>query len=182
VSAQIFYGVGHNAWFNIKKWLAEGYSPVCFVDINEKKRQSKFIVDTSRGNISYDILSLEEAISKYPDYEIYPTHSQSYLFEIYNYLIEWGIPKERIKLFDGYEFRLGCAEQDSNICIYTSTLAPCCNYRFNDYHININFDDFETGYKKFHTGILFGGVFYHLIGYINPKPVDGRLSVHCRQK
>ena len=85
----IFYGVGQNARDNYDRWINHGLKPVCFADGDVRKQFSFY-----KG---LEILPLFEAISRYPDYEIYCTQAAHNLNEIYNYLVGVGIPKDKIK-------------------------------------------------------------------------------------
>lgn len=93
MSSIIFYGAGQNAHEKISYWIKQGLEPVCFADGDVKKQYTYFD--------KWEILPLLEAISRYPDYEIYCTQTSACLGEVYNYLIKIGVPKERIKMCEG---------------------------------------------------------------------------------
>jgi pyruvate-formate lyase-activating enzyme len=83
----IFYGAGNYAKYK----LACGLVPVCFADSDEKKHYTKLI----SGSHEIEILPLNEAITRYPDYKIVITVLNN-SSEIYNYLLDYGIPEEKI--------------------------------------------------------------------------------------
>lgn len=90
----IFYGAGQNAYTKINQWIEEGLEPVCFVDGNVNKQYTYFN--------KWEILPLFQAITRYPDYELYCTQVSSSLGEVRNYLLRLGIPEERIKSCESY--------------------------------------------------------------------------------
>lgn len=92
MASMIFYGVGRNASDNIDRWKKAGYEPVCFVDKNIQKQHTIFE--------GVEVLSLVEAITKYPDYEIYCTQHAYNLGRVRQYLLEFGIPGEKIHSID----------------------------------------------------------------------------------
>lgn len=89
----IFYGAGRNAKDNIEKWIGAGIVPLCFVDNDILKQNKKFC--------SYDVLSLVDAIKKYPDCVFYITLIASNAIKAYDYLLKLGIDEKRIKMLDG---------------------------------------------------------------------------------
>ena len=95
----IFYGAGQNAREKIKDWIEKGLEPVCFADGDISKQHTYFD--------EWEILPLFEAITKYPDYEIYCTQVASGLGEVRNYLLRLGIPEARIKACESGETTSG---------------------------------------------------------------------------
>ena len=79
----IFYGAGKNAQQHLNTWLYEGLQPVCFVDRNKKKHGSCFC--------GYEVISLSNAIERYPDVELFITLAPSNQSKVIEYLLECGI-------------------------------------------------------------------------------------------
>lgn len=78
----IFYGAGKFAEENIHIWEKEGLKPVCFADADVNKHGKTL----GKANI----FSLEEALSHYPDADIYLTVGVDALGPVTNYLLkEW---------------------------------------------------------------------------------------------
>ncbi|MCI8536581.1 MAG: hypothetical protein HFG68_13655 [Hungatella sp.] len=86
----IFYGAGRNACEKFETWISKGLAPVCFADADIKKHHTPFVNDIM-------ILPLMEAIEKYPDYELFCTQSSENLYDIKNFLLSIGIPRDKIK-------------------------------------------------------------------------------------
>jgi hypothetical protein len=90
----IYYGAGKYAQQNFTHWL--NTPPDCFVDADERIHYKKFITIT--GEVTkYDILPLNEAVVRYPNYMIYITTALKNYKPIKKALIEQGIPRKRIK-------------------------------------------------------------------------------------
>ena len=104
---KLFYGAGHNARLNINRWISEGNTPVCFVDMDIDKQREPFIIN-DQAYQAFDVLSLQDAILRYPDYELYLTQTTLNLLDITNTLISQGIPKERIKYCEQVEYCKRC--------------------------------------------------------------------------
>lgn len=146
MATTIFYGAGLNAYRNYDKWHNKGLRPVCFVDKSIEKQHTYF--DDER---KIEIISLEEAIHKYPDYILYMTQQPSALYNIRNYLIGEGIPEERIKCLESVEWRLGCHELNHFIRISGVRMFTCCYLEAQLGELSTPFEkDFETTLKK-HT-------------------------------
>lgn len=96
---KIFYGAGGYAQENIDKWVAQGNVPVCFADQDACKQGQKLS--------GFEILSLQDAIIRYPDYQIVITVGQNYK-EVYDSIIACGILKERVEFIIPREYRRGC--------------------------------------------------------------------------
>jgi len=88
----IFYGAGQNAQENYMKWVSQGFTPVCFADMDANKQHTVFM--------GQKVLSLFEAIQTYPDYVLYCTQNAMNLGAVYEFLLGVGIPEERIKSFE----------------------------------------------------------------------------------
>lgn len=122
---QIFYGAGENAKRNIKKWLGEGYQPLCFVDRDEKKWNTSFGAELLSGE-GIPVLSFEEAMTRYPDEDIYITLERKNLKEVTEYLLGKGIAREKIKYFEAVEYRMGCNSLGVNYCEFDGLVRTCC--------------------------------------------------------
>jgi len=134
----IFYGAGKHAEESFKRWVLEGIKPVCFADIDEQKHYK-----TLNG---LDIFPLSEAINRYPDYVLYLTHAYENLHKVTDYLIEYGIPRERIKYADNYEWRKGCNYIGKHITFTYNSIRFCC---LADYAQEINrTENIETDMKN----------------------------------
>jgi len=123
----IFYGAGVEAKRNLAKWEAQGLVPVCFADRDESKHYTRFVPEeechTNTGR--YDILPLDAAIEKYPDYAIYLTVAPQNISSVTKYLLERNIPEERIRYAEQYNRSLGC-----NYCRQNVILQEMKNYAF----------------------------------------------------
>ena len=94
----IFYGAGENAYANFDRWYESGLAPVCFVDADQGRQNTYF--STQIGKLK--ILPLVFAIEKFPDYLLYLTQEKTRLADVTEYLLSFGIPKERIRYCDGF--------------------------------------------------------------------------------
>ena len=103
----IFYGAGEFARKNYTKWVEAGETPVCFVDVDVAKHNTKFA--SADGATDLNILSLDEAIIHYPDYVIYIALAPNNMMDVTEYLLEQGIVEDRIKYPVEYERRRGCS-------------------------------------------------------------------------
>jgi len=92
----IFYGAGHNAREKFNHWIKSGLNPVCFVDSDINKHYTIF----ENSHRKLNVLPLLEAVSRYPDYELYLTQHAFNLFAVRSFLLGVGIPSERIKYCD----------------------------------------------------------------------------------
>ncbi|GHU41383.1 hypothetical protein FACS1894111_03590 [Clostridia bacterium] len=138
----IFYGAGKNAEDNFSAWTDLGMIPVCFADADKTKHYSKF------QSSEIDILPLEEAILKYPDFELYVTPTSEKWESIAAYLAKWGgVPLAAIKFFEPVEYRKGCPSMGR--CFITYNKIGCCcvpvyrdNFEFeinSDYRLNFRY-------------------------------------------
>ncbi|GHV55590.1 hypothetical protein FACS1894216_18330 [Synergistales bacterium] len=126
---KIFYGAGDNARKNLARWIKEIGEPVCFADMDSRKRGKYFSdspgLETSRGG-GYEVTSLADAIDKYPDYELWLTLAPVNLLNATEQLIERGIPKERIHYCEDVEYRRGCYYLGEYIVVWDCGIGPCC--------------------------------------------------------
>jgi hypothetical protein len=96
MASVIYYGVGQHMRENYQNFVKITGIPVCFCDKNVSLHHTS--IKCEDENI-FDILPIIEAISKYPDYEIWLTQHPMNLSEVMNFLLSIGIPNERIRLF-----------------------------------------------------------------------------------
>lgn len=127
----VFYGAGEHAFNNYSNWIEEGLIPVCFVDSDADKQHTVFKGLSRQGQEgSVMVLSLAEAIEKYPDYSLYLTVGQHNMLPVRNYLLEQGIPRERIKIPGTFEIRKGCSflggAEGSFLAYSGENLFICC--------------------------------------------------------
>ena len=119
----IFYGVSENAKRKFSKWVSEGLVPECFADADTNKHYTEFE--------GIEILPLNEAVNRYPDYSICITHLPQRMLAIRNYLIEKGIPAERIVTAEPYEYRKGCSWMGKVLVLTDTKVTTCCTtYQF----------------------------------------------------
>jgi uncharacterized radical SAM superfamily Fe-S cluster-containing enzyme len=125
----IFYGAGGYAMLKFNKWKAAGLLPVCFADTDEKKHYTKFAIADNNYNEGeeYEILSLNAAIERYPDYLLYLSVGCEMLRDVTDFLVERGIPKERINFADSVEWRRGCWQLGKQI-VFNNSLSTCCTW------------------------------------------------------
>ena len=88
----IFYGAGRFAKKHINSLISAGSAPVCFADGDSGKHYTKV---HSRYGV-FDVLPLEDAVSRYPNYEIIVTLASASFPKVRDSLIECGIAPERI--------------------------------------------------------------------------------------
>jgi len=135
----IFYGAGAYASRNIDRWIKEGFKPLCFAD-KDNMKHGKYWSEIN-------VVSLEHAISRYPNYALYLTLDPKHLYEVTITLRNSGIPQERIKYMDGLEWGLDCVSLDM-IFLYGSYIAFCCGN-----HVIKIYDYFRYPTKDFKSGI-----------------------------
>jgi pyruvate-formate lyase-activating enzyme len=128
--AIIFYGGGNEAKLKLATWKAAGLVPVCFADADERKHYTKFNVETdgyfSEGGEGYDILPLNVAIERFPDYMLYLTLGHEKLKMVYDYLVEQGISEENIKFADDLYYGYGCHRVGHWVNIFERFISFCC--------------------------------------------------------
>lgn len=130
----IFYGAGSCAEASLPRWITMGLEPVCFVDSDKRKHHKKLV----SGDYEVEILPLEEAMTLYPDYKIAITSTYTY-FEIYNSLLEYGIPGER---FLKYNEPKWCQLIGKRIVVEELAYKICCEK--NAVRLPLNRDISET--------------------------------------
>jgi len=137
----IFYGAGNYAQRNIQRLSENGLVPVCFSDKDEKKINTNFC--------GFEILPLADAVKKYPDCELHLTMNPEKYKDATLYLREYGIPQERIKYTEPYEWRLGCPQLGAEIVIDGFRFQLCCpkNAKNADFFF-IPYDNVKDGINK----------------------------------
>jgi len=146
MSSIIFYGAGKNAEVNFDKWVSQGLNPVCFADADVSKHHKMF------GNRGIPILPLSEALSLYPDYELYLT--QMNIKQIRSSLLEMGIDSNRIKFCEAangnLEWRRGCEELNHFIRVSGFRMFTCCYLDAQRNHLTVSHNqDYSNGIKKY---------------------------------
>ena len=140
----IFYGAGTEAKRKLAKWEAQGLVPVCFADRDESKHYTKFVSEEEchTNTERYDILPLDAAIEKYPDYAIYLTVAPQNMSSVTQCLLERKIPEERIRYAGQYYRGLGCKHLGKEFVSYggilTCVVVPC---RYFDISLSPDIDD-----------------------------------------
>lgn len=129
----IYYGAGANAYHRFNHLVAKSGDPVCFVDADTHKHYTSFKIMEKE----YDILPLDIAIEKYPDYELWLTQIPESLLNITEYLIGKGIKKEKIHYLEEVEYRMGCNDMGRLLVVHTRMLRSC----FYHYGKRIVFDE-----------------------------------------
>jgi hypothetical protein len=124
-------------------------APVCFPFALRIKTRANITQNLTQchtralgGGGGVPILPLAEAISRYPDYYIYPTQNPEQKPQIVKYLSGNGIDENRIRSFEehGFEWRLDCDELDKTICEAfgrQTTCSGCSDLRFGYYRNRI---------------------------------------------
>ena len=127
----IYYGAGLEARKKFYEWIDDEIPiPVCFADADESKHYTIFSVsDLSSKSIPHfecEIIPLQTALDKYPDYIIYVTVSHVYLLSVTGYLISQGVPRERIKYADPVVYKNGCHFLLTHIFLSAQSVGTCC--------------------------------------------------------
>jgi len=156
MSSIIFYGAGKNAEINFEKWVSQGLNPVCFADADTVKHHKMFGGDGG----CVPILPLSEALSLYPDYELYIT--QRNIKQIRDFLIETGIDSNRIKFCESAngmaEWRRGCKDLNHFIRVSGFRMFTCCYLDVQRNHLGViqpnpldirHNQDYNDGIKKY---------------------------------
>jgi len=148
----IFYGVGQHTQVNYHQLIAKGLSPLCFVDDDAHKQNTKLF--------GHDILSLEEALRRYPDSEFYLTIDKhnlrvgnKNLLEVFENLIKIGIPEERIKFVNPMEQRKGCVILEGQPHISSNNIWICCAVPDEDKMQSIQYDNLKDGLESYYNAV-----------------------------
>lgn len=148
----IFYGAGEEARVRLPQWLEKGLVPVCFSDIDEKKHFTKFEpAENDSGKIErYDILPLAVATARYPDYLLYITLGNDKLRDVTDWLIEQGIPQERVRYANPVEWRKGCRFLGKEMYVGDggTSFGFCCVANSPRFQLSGNFPDDLATYRE----------------------------------
>ena len=113
----ILYGAGQNAIKELELIRSNGMSPLCFCDSDAKKQGTIYL--------GLPVISLEQTIKKYKDFEVYLTPSLTIIKrEIIDNLTKHGIKIERIINCEEEHYK-GCRFLESHMEAYTSKIAIC---------------------------------------------------------
>jgi len=110
----VFYGAGRYAETNLSRWIYKGLKPVCFADSDEKKHYSELC--------GFEVLPLDEAMRRFPDYELLISVKVGF-FEVYEYLLENGVPRERFYKYSGPKW---CPLIGRHFNINGAGVSACC--------------------------------------------------------
>jgi pyruvate-formate lyase-activating enzyme len=123
----IFYGAGLDAAKNYKKYSEQGLTPVCFADKDERKH-GKLFPDNEPGAVL--VMSLEKAIEIYKDYSLCPTVSTQNIQAVCDYLLDYGIPEDRIIFPKNIKKGFFCNQLQNTLFIQGDLTKECCNSKF----------------------------------------------------
>ncbi len=131
----IFYGAGHEAFFEVAKYHKKGVAPACFCDRDAAKWGTKFL--------GFDCISLEQAVKQYPDFLMVVTPRYPLRFHIMEDLLERGlVTKDQILNYEPWTKRKSCHDLCGYIDFhYSKRLLMCCSC-----------DSTETIYKSHCVG------------------------------
>jgi pyruvate-formate lyase-activating enzyme len=93
MEAIIYYGAGQRAGENYPYWADCVGVPVCFVDKDESKQGTE---PANAGGGGIKVLSLQEALEKYTDAEIYITLNDVHYDSVVDSLVGEGVNRDRI--------------------------------------------------------------------------------------
>jgi len=118
----IFYGAGPYLARNLHRLTRLGYEPVCVCDADDSKWNKPFC-----GHPALKVLPLDEALGKFPDYQLYVTVDSIALGAVLHYLTANGlVPPERIINWVPIEYRLGCGELETTIKFHSKRVFVRC--------------------------------------------------------
>jgi pyruvate-formate lyase-activating enzyme len=129
--SKIFYGTGQNVYNKLYEWITECGEPVLFADEDYKKWGTKF------SGTKYEITSITDAITRYPNYEFWITATLENCRDEFDYLVSLNIPRNRIKFCENLEWRKGCSFIGTFVW-FGRTLLKTCFYP-NGEHINVKY-------------------------------------------
>ena len=117
----IFYGAGHEAFFEVAKYHKKGVAPACFCDRDAAKWGTKFL--------GFDCISLEQAVKQYPDFLMVVTPRYPLRFHIMEDLLERGlVTKDQILNYEPWTKRKSCHDLCGYIDVhYSKRLLMCCS-------------------------------------------------------
>jgi len=117
----IFYGAGRYAEYHLDNWLKKNLIPVCFADADECKHY-KFM--RSNEGLVFEILPLDEAITRYPNYELCITVIPNTAAEVYKTI---PLPVERIRLHPEHKkMPQHCPRIGRDLVIFGYSGNICC--------------------------------------------------------
>ena len=124
----IFYGAGNYAKSKLNYLIDLYGEPACFVDSDVHKHNS-FIG-------KYKIVSLLEAIAKYPSSSVAITTDKGFYKEIKNHLLSIGFPEKRLLSYHitnntntencKMRTRYGCPYMQSWVFVHSTHISTCC--------------------------------------------------------
>jgi len=88
----VMYGAGKRAVKEIDRVTRNGWKPICFCDADVKKQNKVYL--------GLPVYSLEQIQEKYGKFYLYVTPDIDIRYEIFDYLLERGISKDRIVNYD----------------------------------------------------------------------------------
>jgi pyruvate-formate lyase-activating enzyme len=121
----IFYGAGSFAKNIFNKFIENNYNPVCFADADINKHY-KTIKNLWNFETDIEILPLNEAIERYPDYEIIILVGSINYKTVYDNLILNGIPSERIGKLHSSQSCCHCDKIGYEFILDGNLLSCCC--------------------------------------------------------
>jgi len=121
----IFYGAGSYLARNLRRLNKLGYEPACVCDADRSKWNKSFC-----GHADLIVLSLDEALAKFPDCKLYVTVDSNAMGTVLHYLsIERGIAIEKIVNWAPIEYRLGCNDLETTIKFRSKRVFVRCYWR-----------------------------------------------------
>ena len=115
----ILFGAGNNAKSSVDYVLKQFGQIACFCDNDDRK--------IGNDCYGYPVISVEEALVRYPSYAIYVTPFAPIKYEIFEELTKkYGIDRIRIANYDRYEVRIVCEFLDSFMGVHSEMLFHCC--------------------------------------------------------
>jgi pyruvate-formate lyase-activating enzyme len=123
----IFYGAGLYANMNLKRWVFNGIIPVCFVDSNEQKHNTKMHIPLMDIDGEFEILPVHEALERYPQAFLYITTSSESYDAVYNNLINEGVSAERIGAPPQH-----CRHIGRHFMLKEPVFSYCCDMGFSE--------------------------------------------------
>ena len=117
--ANIFYGISGDISRKISKWISVAGDPDVFSEKDENLHKYKTALIGK-----YDVVSLDEALERYPDADIWVTYPRAGITA--KYLLT-KLPPERIHFLEAdIEYRKGCDYLGRFISYRKDTFSPCC--------------------------------------------------------
>lgn len=116
----LYYGIAGQLGEKIDEYVAQTGEPLLVIESEKivKGYKRKKLFD------KYDVVTLETAISKYPDAEIWVTYKQA---NNTSRLIAKTVNPQKIHFFEAdLEYRLGCTFLGHFISYRSNSFSPCC--------------------------------------------------------